>query len=151
MKIILKEDIESLGKMGDTVKTSDGYARNYLIPRGLAIEASNKNIKNLEHEKRIIAKKTEKQKQKAESLVEILGNTVCVISRKVGEQDKLFGSVTSKDIEENLRDQGITIERKNILLDEPIKKLGECRVKVKVYSGIFGEIKVAVVSEEQAG
>lgn len=148
MKIILKEDVESLGKMGDTIKISDGYARNYLIPKGLALEASSKNIKSLEHEKRIIAQKTEKHKQKAESLVESLGNITCVISRKVGEQDKLFGSVTSKDIEENLRNQGIEIERKNILIEEPIKKLGEFMVKIKVYSGIYGKVKVDVVSEE---
>ncbi len=148
MKIILKEDVESLGHMGDAIKVSDGYARNYLIPKGLAIEASSKNIKGLDHEKRIIAKKTEKQREKAESLVEALGNITCTISRKVGEQDKLFGSVTSKDIEENLRNQGIAIERKNIVIEEPIKKLGEFTVKVKVHPGIHGEVKVIVVSEE---
>ena len=148
MKIILKETVESLGAMGDTVKVSDGYARNYLIPRGLAIEASNKNIKNLEHEKRIIAIKTDKERSKAESLIEALSKVTCVISRKVGEQDKLFGSVTSKDIEENLRGQGLDIARKNIIIEEPIKQVGEFTVKVKVYPGTFGDVKVSVTGEE---
>jgi len=148
MKIILKDNVESLGKMGDTIKVSDGYARNYLIPKGLAIEASSKNIKSLDHEKRIIAAKTEKERLIAESLTEKLSKVTCTISRKVGEQDKLFGSVTSKDIEDNLRDQGIEIARKNIVIEEPIKKLGEFMVKIKVYPGIFGQVKVAVVSEE---
>lgn len=148
MKIILKETVESLGAMGDTVKVSDGYARNYLIPRGLAIEASTKNIKNLDHEKRLIAIKTEKERSKAEALIAELGKVTCSISRKVGEQDKLFGSVTSKDIEENLRDQGIEVARKNIVIEEPIKKLGDFTVKVKVYPGIFGEVKVSVTGEE---
>lgn len=148
MKIILKDNVESLGNMGDTIKVSDGYARNYLIPKGLAIEASSKNIKSLDHEKRIIAGKTEKERLMAESLTEKLSKVTCTISRKVGEQDKLFGSVTSKDIEDNLRDQGFEIARKNIVIEEPIKKLGEFMVKIKVYPGIFGQVKVAVVSEE---
>ena len=148
MKIILKENVESLGNMGDTIKVSDGYARNYLIPKGLAIEASNKNIKSLDHEKRIIAKKTEEQRSKAESLVAELAKVTCTISRKVGEQDKLFGSVTSKDIEKNLRAQGMEIARKNIVIEEPIRKLGKFTVKIKVHSGILGEGKVAVVGEE---
>ncbi|MBN2569537.1 MAG: 50S ribosomal protein L9 [Deltaproteobacteria bacterium] len=148
MKIILKDNVESLGNMGDTIKVSDGYARNYLIPKGLAIEASNRNIKSLDHEKRIIASKTEKERLMAESLMERLSKITCTISRKIGEQEKLFGSVTSKDIEDNLRDQGIEISRKNIVIEEPIKKLGEFMVKIKVYPGIFGQVKVAVVSEE---
>ncbi|GAI87040.1 unnamed protein product, partial [marine sediment metagenome] len=125
MKVILKENVESLGTTGDTLKVADGYARNFLIPRGLAIEASNKNIKTLEHEKRLIAQKREREKKKAESLLEKFLNITCTIPKRIGEQDKLFGSVTTKDIEKSLREQGIEVEKKNIIIEEPIKSLGE--------------------------
>ncbi|MCK9275827.1 MAG: 50S ribosomal protein L9 [Syntrophales bacterium] len=148
MKIILKQDIESLGKMGTIIKVSDGYARNYLIPKDLAVEANTRNIKAMEHEKRIISEKAEKEKGKAQATAEMLDRVVITLSRKVGEQDKLFGSVTSRDIEEALQDQGVVIDRKNIVLDEPIKSVGEFKVKVKLYSGVTGSIKVNVIGEK---
>jgi len=147
MKVILKEDVESLGKIGDIINVSNGYARNFLIPKDLAIEASGKNIKALEHDKRIIEKKAEKQKGKAEAMAEKLGAVTCTILRKVGEQDKLFGSVTTRDIEESLKEQGADIDKKNILLEEPIKSLGEFPVKVKLFSGVVAEIKVVVAGD----
>lgn len=148
MKVILKEDVADLGRMGDTVNVSDGYARNFLIPRGLVIEASNKNIKVLEHEKRLLSQKIERHKEKAEQLRDRLGGIVCTIAKKVGEQNKLFGSVTSKDIENALKEQGIEMHRRNILLDEPIKNVGECSVKVKLHTDVTAELKVVVTPEE---
>ena len=148
MKVILKEDVESLGVIGDTLKVADGYARNFLVPRGLAIKASSRDIKALEHEKRLIAQKREREKKKAESLLEKFSDVTCTISRHIGEQNKLFGSVTTKDIEKSLREQKIEVDRKNIILEEPIKNLGEFPVKIKLHSGVIAEIIVSVVGEE---
>jgi len=146
MKVILKENVESLGKAGDTLKVADGYARNFLIPRGLAIEESSKSMKVLEQEKKIILQKVEKEKKKAELLLEKMKGVTCTISRRVGEQEKLFGSVTTKDIETSLLDQGIEVDRKTIVLEEPIKSLGEFPVKIRLQPGMYSEIKVIVVA-----
>lgn len=146
MKVILKENVESLGKAGDTLKVADGYARNFLIPRGLAIEESSKSMKVLEQEKKNILQKVEKEKKKAELLLEKMKDVTCTISRRVGEQEKLFGSVTTKDIETSLLDQGIEVDRKTIVLEEPIKSLGEFPVKIRLQPGMYSEIKVIVVA-----
>ena len=146
MKVILKENVESLGKAGDTLKVADGYARNFLIPRGLAIEESSKSMKVLEQEKKTILQKVEKEKKKAELLLEKMKGVTCTISRRVGEQEKLFGSVTTKDIETSLLDQGIEIDRKTIILEEPIKSLGEFPVKIRLQPGMYSEIKVIIVA-----
>ncbi|MDO9527607.1 MAG: 50S ribosomal protein L9 [Syntrophales bacterium] len=148
MKVILKENVESLGKTGDMLNVADGYARNFLIPRDLAVEASNRSIKALKHEKMLIVHKREREKRKAESLLEEFSDVTCTISKRIGEQDKLFGSVTTKDIEKSLREQGIEIDRKNIVLEEPIKSTGEFSVKVKLYPEVTAEITVSVVGEE---
>jgi len=147
MKVILKVNVDSLGKAGEIIKVADGYARNYLIPKGLAVEASNWSMKALEHEKSRIIKKIETERKKAEVMVEKIQGVTCTISRRVGEQDKLFGSVTTKDIESSLIEQGIEIERKMIILEEPIKSLGEFPVKIKFQPGITAEITVTVVGE----
>lgn len=149
MKVILKENVETLGKAGDTLKVSNGYARNFLIPRGLAIEASSKSMKTLEQEKKHILQRVEREKKRAELLVEKINGVTCTISRRVGEQDKLFGSVTTKDIEKSLSDQGIDVDRKTILLEEPIKSLGDFPVKIRLQPGITAEIKIMVVAENQ--
>lgn len=149
MNVILKENVSSLGKAGDLVKVSIGYARNYLIPKGLAVEATSHNVEALEKEKKSILKKIEKEKKKSESIVEKLVETTCIIARRVGDQDKLFGSVNVKDIEEALAAQGLEINRKSILLDEPIKVLGEFPVKIKLPAGVTTEIKVSVVPLNQ--
>jgi large subunit ribosomal protein L9 len=146
MKIILKETVESLGKAGDTLKVADGYARNFLIPRGLAIEASSKTMISLEQEKKQILLKVEREKKKAELLYENMKDVSCTIARRVGEQEKLFGSVTTKDIEKSLSEQGIEIDRKMIVLEEPIKSLGEFPVKIRLQPGMYVEIKVIVIS-----
>ena len=147
MKVILRENVESLGKAGDLLKVADGYARNFLIPRGVAIEASSKSVKTLEQEKKHILQKVEREKKKAELLVENLKGVTCIISRRMGEQDKLYGSVTTKDIEKVLSEQGIEIDRKTIILEEPIKSIGEFPVKIRLQAGINAEITVKVVAE----
>jgi len=147
MKVILKENVESLGKAGDAVKVADGYARNYLIPKGLAVEASSWSLKALEHEKKSIMTKIESEKKKAELIVETLRGVTCTLYRRAGEQDKLFGSVTTKDIEKSLIEQGIEIDRKMIILEEPVRSLGEFPVKIKLQPGVTAEIKITVVGE----
>jgi large subunit ribosomal protein L9 len=149
MKIILKQNVESLGKAGDILKVADGYARNFLIPQGLAVEQSGKTIKALEQEKNFILQKAVKEKKNAEQLLETMKDITCVIACRVGDQDKLFGSVTTKDIHKSLSDQGIEIDRKMIVLDEPIKSVGEHSVKVRLLQGLSTEIKVNVIPESK--
>ena len=147
MQVILKEDVSTLGKAGEVVKVADGYGRNYLIPQGFAAAVNSRNIRMIEQEKKQILLKMDREKKKAEGFASQLSAVVCTIARKVGEQDKLFGSVNTKDIEENLSAQGIAVDRRNIVLDEPIKTLGEFPVKVKLNAGVSAEIKVVVVAE----
>lgn len=147
MHVILVNNIDSLGKAGDRVKVSDGYGRNYLIPKGLAMEATTKNVKVLQHKKNIILQKNAKETKKAETLKEQLAGLTLTIARRVGEQEKLFGSVNTKDIESALHDQGFEIDRKHIVLDEVIKALGEYPVKIKLHSGIDVAVKVSVIAE----
>ena len=146
MQVILKQDVTALGKAGDVVKVADGYGRNYLVPQGLAAEVNSRNIRIIEQEKKQILQKMERERKKAEGFAAQLSEVVCTIARKVGEQDKLFGSVNTKDIEESLAQQGRVIDRKNIGLDEPIKTLGEFPVKIKLSAGVSAEIKVIVVA-----
>jgi large subunit ribosomal protein L9 len=147
MKVVLKQNVTSLGKAGDLVKVADGYARNFLIPKGLASEASGGNLKAFEHEKHRILRHAEKIQKQAEEMAARLNAVTCTIARRVGEQEKLFGSVGAKDIEDALTAQGIEIDKKSVLLDEPIKALGEFPVRVKLSAGVTGEIKVVVVAE----
>jgi large subunit ribosomal protein L9 len=149
MKVILKQNVESLGKAGDTLKVADGYARNFLLPRGLAVEQSSKTMQTLEQEKKHILQKVEKERKQSELLVETMRNVICTIPCRAGEQDKLFGSVTTKDIEQSLADQGIKIDRKMIILEEPIKSLGEFSVKIRLLQGLTAEIKVITVAENK--
>jgi large subunit ribosomal protein L9 len=148
MKVILKQNVPSLGKAGDLIKVHDGYARNLLIPKGLAIEANEKNIKTLDHDKKNILQKTQKQHKTAEDLAIALSNITLTMSRKVGDQDKIFGSVTTKDIEAALKDKGYEIDRKMIIHDEQIKSLGEFKIKIKLISSVDAELKLIVVGEK---
>lgn len=148
MKVILKQNVPSLGKAGDLVKVNDGYARNLLIPKGLAIEADDKNIKVFELEKKNILQKAQKEKAGAQDLAARLAQVTLTLSRRVGDQHKIFGSVTSKDIESALKEKGFDIDRKMIVHDEQIKSLGEFKVRIKLHSGIETELKVNVVGEE---
>jgi large subunit ribosomal protein L9 len=147
MKVILKQNVPSLGKTGDLVKVNDGYARNLLIPKGLATEANEKNIKTFEHEKKNILQRAEKELKAAQDQAAKLSEVTITIARKVGDQDKIFGSVTSKDIELALKEKGFDIDKKMIVHDEQIKSLGEFKIKIKIHSGIEAEIKLNVVGE----
>lgn len=147
MKVILKQNVPSLGKAGDLIKVNDGYARNLLIPKGLAIEANEKNTKTLQHEKNNILQKTQKEHKIADGLALALSNVTLTMSRKVGDQDKIFGSVTTKDIESALKEKGYNIDRKMIIHDEQIKSLGEFKIKIKLLSGVDTELKLIVVGE----
>lgn len=148
MKVILKQNVPSLGKAGDLVKVNDGYARNLLIPKGLACEADDKNIKAFEYEKKNVQQKVLKEKANAQELASRLSQVTLTLARKVGDQHKIFGSVTSKDIEAALKEKGFDIDRKMIVHDEQIKSLGEFKVKIKLAVGIESELKLNVVGEE---
>jgi large subunit ribosomal protein L9 len=147
MKVILKEDVKNMGNMGQIIDVAAGFARNYLVPRGLAIEANVKNVKSLEHEKRVIQEKAKKIKNQAQDFAGKVSGKTVIIKAKAGEEGKLFGSVTTMDIAEQLKSEGIDIDRKKISLDEPIKRLGSYSVKVKVHPEISAEVNVQVVEE----
>jgi large subunit ribosomal protein L9 len=144
MKVILKTDVEGVGYAGDIVEVSPGYARNYLIPKGLALAATSRNIKGLEKQKAEIMKRVDKEKKRIEALARRLAETKVVVAKQVGEEGKLFGSVTTRDIAEALAKEGIEIDRKKIVLDEAIKSLGTYQVKVKLPHGIESQIQVEV-------
>lgn len=145
MKVILIEDIPTIGKMGSLIHVKDGYARNFLMPKKLAIPANPQNLKSLEHQKTLLTQKQNRIKREAENLATKLEKISCTISRTAGEEDKLFGSVTSIDIDESLKEEGIHVDRKKILLDEPIKTLGIYKVPIKLHPEVTGYLKVWVV------
>jgi len=149
MKVILLADVKGKGATGDIVNVSDGYARNYLLPRHLAAEATNKNIKDLEQKKKAQAQRVEQDKENAEKLVgEIKGKTVA-LTVKSGENGKLFGSVTAQDIADAMQDQHkITLDKKKLSLDEPIKAVGEYDVSYHPFAGVAGSVKVVIKPEE---
>jgi len=148
MNVILTENVEGLGNIGDLVKVKPGYARNYLVPRHLAVEANTRNVKELEHQKRQFERKAQKVAQDAEALKARIEAVQCVIAHRAGEEGKLFGSVTSIEIGEKLAAAGVEIDRKKIQLVEPIKTLGDHQVPVKLTAGIVANIKVSVVAAE---
>lgn len=150
MKVILQEEVKGLGKMGDVVNVAEGFARNYLIPRKLAVEANVKNVKALEHEKRKVEEKARKMRSEAERLSEKLAAMTLTISAKAGEEERLFGSVTTMDIAEALKREGIEIDRKKILLEEPIKRLGTHSVGIRIHPDVTARVSVRVVAEEVA-
>ena len=147
MKVILKSDVPKLGNAGDIITVKDGYARNYLIPKGLAIKADVGSVQALENLKKMLAQQMEKKKKEALKLKDRLMNISCTITRQAGEGEKIFGAVTARDIEEALKVENIHIDRKNILLEEPIKQLGIFEVPVKLYKDVETKIKVWVVAK----
>ena len=147
MKVILLEDVSSLGKAGDLVKVSEGYGRNYLIPQKKAILATEKSLKVIEHQKRLIQQRMEKTKKDAEKLGQQIEKLSCTFAKTVGESGKLFGSVTSMDIENYLKENGIKVDRKKIALEEPIKNLGMSNVPIKLHPEVTTHLKVWVVQE----
>jgi len=149
MEVILKEDIPNVGKMGEVVRVRDGYARNYLLPRGLVLVANKKNLKTYEHQKRVVESQKERVKKHANTLSDKLAGVALVIRARAGEEGRLFGSVTNMDIEKALKAQGVEVERRKIHLAEPIKNLGDYEVPVRLTADVQANVKVSVVAEEE--
>ena len=148
MQVILTEDVTNLGRSGELVNVKPGYGRNYLIPRGLAVLATPKNVARLEHEKRVIQTRAAKQVKTAQDLAGRIEGAQVNIARVVGEEDKLFGSVTGRDVADALAEQGIQVDHRKIHVAEPIKTLGMHEVPVKLASDVSATIKVWVVKKE---
>lgn len=148
MEVILREDIEKLGHRGQVVKVAAGYARNFLLPKKLAVAATESNKKIVEQERQSHLRKEAKQVSDAQDLAKLMANVSVTIAQKAGENEQLFGSVTAGDIAGALERQGYNIDRRNVRLDEPIKQLGEHRVPVRLHREVTIEIPVHVVREE---
>jgi len=148
MEVILREDIDNLGSRGEMVKVASGYARNFLLPRRLAVEATDANRKIVEQERQAHLRKEAKLKTEAEDLAKLMAGVSVTIAQKAGENDQLFGSVTSKDVVDALAAKRFTIDRKKVQLDEPIKTLGEFKVPLRLHREVIAEITVNVVKEE---
>jgi large subunit ribosomal protein L9 len=149
MEVILREDVEKLGTRGQLVKVASGYARNFLLPKRLAVAATESNKKIVEQERQAHLRREAKVVGEAGDLAKLMAAVVVTISQKAGENGQLFGSVTSKDIAEALEAQGYTIERRKIVLEEPIKALGEYKVSLRLHPEVTVEIAVNVVKEEE--
>jgi len=150
MQVILREDIEKLGNMGEMVEVKPGYARNYLIPKALAMLATPKNLKQLEHQKRTVAAKVKKVQKDSETLADKLGQAEVVLHHLAGEEEKLFGSVTTMEIADALKEQGIEVDKRKLVIEEPIKRLGEYEATVKLPGGVNAKVKVKVLAKETA-
>jgi large subunit ribosomal protein L9 len=148
MQVILKEDVHNLGKAGELVNVKPGFGRNFLIPTGKAIIATAGNVKQIEHHKKQIAAQQAQQAKDAQSVADRLAAIEVQIERQAGEEDKLFGSVTGRDIEAALADKGVKIDHRKLVLGEPIKTIGYHTVEIKLGSSIMGKIKVVVVPKQ---
>jgi len=149
MEVILREDIAKLGARGEVVKVASGYARNFLLPKRLAVLATDANRKIVEQERHAHLRREAKLKGEAEDLAKLVTGVSVTIAQKAGENDQLFGSVTAKDIAEALEKQHYSIDRRKIHLEDPIKQLGEYKVAVKLHREVSAEITVHVVKEEE--
>jgi large subunit ribosomal protein L9 len=150
MEVILREHVDNLGRRGEVVKVADGYARNYLLPRKLALLATEGNKKQIERERvKFDAKEAEEQKV-AQAMADRIANVEVEVARKVGETDVLYGSVTSSDIADALAKKGFDIDRRKLVLQEPIKKLGEVTIPVKLHREVTANVKVRVIAEGDA-
>jgi len=147
MKVILRKNSEKLGSMSDVVSVKNGYARNYLIPRGIAYEATEGSLRQLEEERKQQSRSLDKDRKKAETLATQLEKISITIKMKVGEEDKIFGSVTSQMITDALAEKEITLDKRQIELEEPLKALGIYDVPVKLAGGVVGKVKVWIVRE----
>lgn len=150
MEVILKEDISNLGHRGDLVKVADGYGRNYLLPKKLALQATAANKAVIEQMKASAVRRSVKEKSEAEALVGQLNKVALVFARKVGENDHLFGSVTAADVAAQLEQKGFNIDRRKVQLDEPLKQLGEFHIPVKLHREVTAHVSVTVKGEESA-
>ncbi|MCU0848341.1 MAG: 50S ribosomal protein L9 [Spirochaetes bacterium] len=145
MKVILQKDVPNLGDAGDIKEVANGYARNYLLPRRLVIPADESSKRAIEHQKKLIKIKKEKRKKQSEKLVENMSGIELVITAQVGEEGKLFGSITSMDIAKHLKEKGFEIDKRKIMLESPIKQEGEFEIALKLDEGLSAKIKVTVV------
>jgi len=148
MEIILKEDIANLGKIGEVVRVRDGFARNYLLPRGLVLLANKKNIKLFEHQKKVIGDQKQKIMRDAQAVGDQLNGVSLTIAMRSGEEGRLFGSVTNMQIEKALKAKGLNVDRRKIHLDEPIKNLGDYEVPIRLSADLTVPLKLSVVPEE---
>lgn len=149
MEVILREHVENLGRRGEVVKVADGYARNFLLPRKLALPATPGNRKQIERERQKLDLQEAEERVLAEAMAARLGGVECVISRKVGETEVLYGSVTTADIAVCLADQGLEVDKRKIQLPEPIKRLGEFSVPIKLHREVTATVTVRVVAEAE--
>ncbi len=147
MEVILKEDIATLGKIGEVVRVRDGYARNYLLPRGLVLEANKRNLKTFEHQKKIVADQKQKITRHAMAVGDQLAGVSLVIAMKVGEEGKLFGSVTTLQIEKALKAKGLNVDRRKIHLEAPIKVAGDHEVAIRLSADLTVPLKISVVAD----
>jgi large subunit ribosomal protein L9 len=150
MEVILREHVDNLGRRGEIVKVADGYARNYLLPRKLALPATEGNKQHVARERRIVEAREAEEKSRAEAIAARLASVPLVIARRVGETDQLYGSVTSVDISELLRAKGFEVDRRKLILPEPLKTLGEHEVPLKLHREVTVALKVQVVKEGAA-
>jgi large subunit ribosomal protein L9 len=148
MEVILKEDIANLGKIGEVVRVRDGYARNYLLPRGLVLIANKKNIKTFEHQKKLVADQKQKVTRQAQAVGDELAGVSLVIAMRTGEEGRLFGSVTNIQIEKALKAKGLNVDRRKIHLDEPIKTLGDYEIAIRLSADLTVPLKLSVVPED---
>ncbi|MBN1981305.1 MAG: 50S ribosomal protein L9 [Chitinivibrionales bacterium] len=149
MKVILKQDHQKLGKALDTVTVKDGYGRNFLIPNGIALPATDGNLKVVQESKKYVAKREEKKEREARQLAKKIENVPCTMPVKIKEGEEIYGSVSSQEISEFLKKEGFAIERSQIELDEHIKQLGVYTISIKLYKEVSAKLKVWVVKEEQ--
>ncbi|MEN8688441.1 MAG: 50S ribosomal protein L9 [Desulfuromonadales bacterium] len=148
MDVILTENVKGLGSIGEVVKVKPGYGRNYLVPQGLAVVASDRNLSELEHHKRQLSRKAEKLSQEAADVKARIEAVSCHFVHKASEEGKLFGSVTSMEIADALAAQGIEVDRRKILLEQPIKTLGEHDIDIRLNAGVNATVKIVVTSED---
>jgi large subunit ribosomal protein L9 len=151
VQVILREPVDHLGRRGDIVKVASGYARNYLLPRKLALRVTEANRRQVERERVVADARDADEKRAAEAFAKRLSQAVCVIARRVGETDTLFGSVTSSDVAECLAEQSVEVDRRKIQLDEPLKQLGDHTVPIKVHREVTAEVTVRIVKEGAVG
>ena len=144
MEVILQEDVPNLGSIGTIVRVRDGYARNFLLPRGLALVANRRNVRVLEHQQRVVGAKLARQRKQGEALAQQLASVTVSIKARAGEEGRLFGSVTNMDIERALRERGYDIDRRRILLDEPIKTLGTSTITIQLARDLQAAITLTV-------
>ncbi len=147
MQLILTQDVQDLGGAGELVTVKDGYGSNYLIPQGMAVLATPRNRTRLEHEKKAVEARIVRRRKSAAELAGKLSGTSVTLTRLVGDDDKIFGSVTTKDIAEALEDDGIRVDRRQIILDAPLKALGVYEVDIKLHRDVRAQIKVWVVAD----